>query len=83
MKSDRLRYRYSHNELGEVIALSIVSIDKDLKYTTKNYEFKPREGVDPNSTKVHGYDNEYFEKNPGKHKHFNKKVAKEIHKYLE
>ena len=51
---------FNDNKLGEVIELTIVSIDKGMKYQKKTFIFKPTEMIDPKASKLHGYDNKYF-----------------------
>ena len=67
---------------GEVIEFSICSIDRNLKYHKKRYVFKPRGNIDPRSTKVHGYTDEFFKQSPKRYDHFNRKIAREIREYL-
>lgn len=66
------------DKLSDIITLSIVSIDKELKYYKKTYTFKPKMSIDRKATKVHGFYDEFFVEHADDYEHFNKKVAKEI-----
>jgi hypothetical protein len=59
------------NELSDIITLSIVSIDKELKVFRKTYTFKPKMSIDIKATKVHGFDDKYFVDHADEHDYFN------------
>ena len=66
-----LQEMFCRDELSDIITLSIVSIDKELKVFKKTYIFKPKMPIDIKATKVHGFDDEYFIEHADEHDHFN------------
>jgi len=55
-----------------------VSIDQDLNIERKRYVFKPSMKIDSRTTKVHGFDDNFFEKNSDLYGNFTKHDAKAI-----
>jgi len=78
MTNIKLESLHCYNKLSDIILLSIVSIDKDLKIERKTYTYKPRGQIDLKATKIHGFDNKYFEDNDKLYQFFNKDDAHEI-----
>ena len=59
----QIEWLFAKGKLGYVISIGIVSIDKNMNIERERFTFKPSMKIDPRSTKVHGYGDEFFEEN--------------------
>ncbi len=72
----------SENKLSDIVSLAIVWIDQDLNFHRKSYVFRPSLPIDPKATKLHGFDDKFFNDNAKLYKSFTKKDANEINSIL-
>ena len=54
MNQLNLESLYTRNLLSDIVSISIVSIDKQLKIEWFTYMFKPKTLIDPKAAKIHG-----------------------------
>ena len=82
MTKMKLESMFCNEKLSDIIQVSIVSIDQDLHIQRTTYTFKPSTPIDPQATKLHGFDDKFFEDNAKLYKRFTKKDAQEINSRL-
>ena len=82
MKKQKLDSMYCNDQLGDIISLAIVSIDEDLIIKKKKYTFKPCKPIDARASRIHGFDDKFFNDNADLYDHFTMQDAKEINQIL-
>jgi DNA polymerase III epsilon subunit-like protein len=82
MSNENLSSLYCNELLGDIVSLAIVSIDKDLCIKKHKYTFKPSKPIDLKASKIHSFNDKFFQDNADLYKNFSKCDAKEINGIL-